>query len=63
MKHPHIPGGSVGWRMGDGEDYYNEFYRWFSTLPAADQDAFARVNPPPSEWRNLYETIKADPWF
>jgi hypothetical protein len=62
VKHPDIPDGSVGWRMGDGEDYYNQFYRWFSSLPAAQQDEFARTNKPPSEWRDLYATIQAHPW-
>lgn len=61
MKHPDIPAGSIGWRMGDGEDYYNQFYRWFSALPVTEQDAYARSNEPPSGWRNLYATIKLHP--
>ena len=62
MRYPDIPPGSVGWRMGEGEDYYNQFYRWFSVLHEAEQDAFARTNEPPPEWRELYATIKTHPW-
>ena len=40
VKHPDIPAGSIGWRMGDGQDYYEQFYRWYSALPAAEQDAY-----------------------
>jgi hypothetical protein len=62
VKHPDIPAGSVGWRMGDGEEYYNQFYRWFSALPAAEQDAYVSSNEPPSGWRDLYTIIKRQPW-
>jgi hypothetical protein len=26
-KYPDIPRFSIGWRMGDGEDYYAQFFR------------------------------------
>jgi hypothetical protein len=42
---------------------YDEFYRWFSALAAAEQDAYAALNEPPSGWRDLYATIKAHPWI
>jgi hypothetical protein len=48
--------------MGGGEDYYNDFYRWFSALTPAEQDAYAQSNEPPLAWRDLYSTIKAHPW-
>ena len=51
IKHPDIPAGSVGWRMGRGEEYYNEFYRWFSALTPAEQEEYVRSNAPPYEWR------------
>jgi hypothetical protein len=63
VKHPDIPAGSIGWRMGDGEQYYDQFYRWFSALSASEQDAFAGANQPPSGWADLYTTIKANPWL
>jgi hypothetical protein len=48
--------------MGAGEDYYDRFYLWFSTLSPTEQDAYARANEPPFGWRKLYETIRERPW-
>ena len=61
-KYPDIPAGAVGWRMGDGEDYYNRFYRWFSSLSPAEQDRFADDHEPPPEWAKLYKNIRQHPW-
>ncbi|AHE52329.1 hypothetical protein NX02_02855 [Sphingomonas sanxanigenens DSM 19645 = NX02] len=49
--------------MGPGEDYYDEFYRWFSNLSAAEQAHYALNNPPPVDWVDLYEIIKEHPWI
>ena len=48
--------------MGGGEDYYNQFYRWFSNLDAEKQDAYALENNPPFGWRKIYTTIRKHPW-
>jgi hypothetical protein len=29
---PMIPRGSIGWRMGPGEDYISDFYKWYLNL-------------------------------
>jgi hypothetical protein len=60
---PNIPAGSMAWRMGMGEDYYNQFYRWFSNLSAIEQDNYALANPPPSGWANVYKNIASHPWL
>ncbi len=48
--------------MGEGEGYYDQFYRWFSDLSPAEQSTFALSHAPPSGWENLYETIRKHPW-
>lgn len=48
--------------MGGGEDYYDQFYRWFSRLTPDEQVAYAIANKPPVGWRKFYETIKEHPW-
>jgi hypothetical protein len=53
-----IPASSIGWRMGPGEDYYDQFYRWYSNLPAREQDDYALRNPVPTDWVDLYQTIR-----
>jgi hypothetical protein len=51
VKFPEIPAGSTGWRMDGGEDYLDEFTRWFSALPTAEQATYVRMHPPPQAWR------------
>ena len=48
--------------MGLGEDYYDQFYRWYSNLSAIDQYEYAEKNPLPVDWVDLYQTIKEHPW-
>lgn len=62
QKYPELPAGSIGWRMGRGEDYYNDFYKWFSGLLPSEQEAYALANEPPRGWLNLYDTIRQHPW-
>ena len=47
--------------MGDGEYYYDLFYRWFSGLTDTERARFASENPEPKGWR-LYQTIAEHPW-
>jgi hypothetical protein len=48
--------------MGDGEYIYNQFYRWFSTLPEPQRNRVEERNPEPEGWRGFYATIRAHPW-
>jgi hypothetical protein len=59
---PEIPAGSIGWRMGDGESYYNEFYRWFSALSQEEREEYQENNPAPAGWERIYQTISEHPW-
>ena len=59
---PELPAGSIGWRMGSGEDAYDTFYRWFSALTPEQAQAFERENPEPEGWRGTYANIRANPW-
>ncbi|MBL6852261.1 MAG: hypothetical protein ISS15_00920 [Alphaproteobacteria bacterium] len=49
--------------MGDGEDTYNDFYKWFSRLTAAERVEFVRANPEPEGWVGFYEMIADHPWL
>ena len=37
LEHPESPNGSIGWRMGYGEGYLMDFYRWLGTLDATER--------------------------
>ena len=50
LMYPHIPNGSIGWRMGYGESYGDEFYRWFHTLSREEKEEYNRKFPEPVCW-------------
>lgn len=52
-KHPEIPSGSIGWRMGYGEGYLMEWHDWLARQPKdrAPRLAYLRRHPPaPRTW-------------
>ena len=58
IKYPHIPAGSVGWRMGPGEDYWMDFLWWMRKLSESDFEAYKLANPAPSGWDNFYTMMR-----
>ena len=62
LAFPETLAGSIGWRMGPGEDAYNAFYRWYSGLTDAHAGEFAKQNPEPSGWEGWYERIRTNKW-
>jgi hypothetical protein len=62
LARPDIPHGSIGWRMGAGEDVYDAFYQWFSRLTDEEAAMFAESNPEPATWQGHYAMIRAHPW-
>jgi hypothetical protein len=52
--HPHIHAGSIGWRMGVGEDYLSEFRHWFARKHAVAKRRYADDNPEPIGWEGFY---------
>jgi hypothetical protein len=56
------PRGSIQWRMGSGEEFYNMFYRKFSDLSQIDQTSFIKQFPEPASWVGFYKMILDNPW-
>jgi hypothetical protein len=54
QKYPEIPRGSVGWRMGEGETYWNEFDVWFARKHPDAKRQYAEEHPEPSGWAGFY---------
>jgi len=52
---PEIPFGSIGWRMGGGEGYLDEFLDWMYVQPEKDLEMYFSVNVPPAEWQSMLE--------
>jgi len=54
QKYPEIPLGSIGWRMGRGEDYWVEFNDWFMRKTLDAKRRYAAENPEPDGWAGFY---------
>ena len=57
---PDIPYGSIGWRMGPGEDYWIAFDDWLMSLPDDQYMRYLSENPEPPSWKGYYEVMKRD---
>ena len=53
-KHPGIPLGSIGWRMGSGEDYWIAFDDWFKRDTVEHQQLYMVEHPEPPGWEGFY---------
>lgn len=58
VEFPHIPWGSIGWRMGWGEDYWVKWSAFFLALDSQDRDRYRNAWPEPEPWSGLYAFIE-----
>jgi hypothetical protein len=57
VKYPAILRGSIGWRMGEGEGYWDDFRVWWVAQSAAVQGAMRAAYPEPPGWVGFYECV------
>ncbi|MCG3266621.1 hypothetical protein [Yoonia sp. I 8.24] len=55
---PHIPFGSIGWRMGPGEDYWTVFLEWARSLTGDEYVSYVHLNKEPDSWEGFYELVR-----
>jgi hypothetical protein len=53
QKHPEIPSGSIGWRMGYGDAYWANSASG-STEKPGHKRRYAEQHPEPPDWENFY---------
>jgi hypothetical protein len=58
VEFPDIPMGSLGWRMGFGEQYWNKWSQWYLSLPEALRTEFKQQWQEPPEWTGIYSFIE-----
>ena len=56
--HPGYERASMGWRMGNGEDFMVSFRTWFSRLSQDQQHRFERDFPEPKGWNGFYNSVR-----
>lgn len=54
LMYPEICNGSLGWRMGSGEYYIEEFIKWFKALSLEEQQLYKEMFPTPKGWMGWY---------
>lgn len=62
---PRIPWGSIGWRMGGGENYWHQWTPWFKALSQAARGQYRRDWPEPEGWKGFFEFVEfghIPPW-
>jgi hypothetical protein len=57
--YPELKQGSMGWRMGAGEDYMLGFTRWFGKLDADKKEEYISMYPEPESWVGFYGRISS----
>lgn len=55
---PKIPWGSIGWRMGPGEDYWRLWVQWFNALCQGEREMYKNLWSEPEGWEDFYSFIE-----
>ena len=53
-KYPQIPLGSLGWRMGFGEEYWIAWQKWYAELSPPPRSQYQTAFPEPPGWSGFY---------
>ena len=59
IKFRNIPLGSIGWRMGMGEDYWDRFRSWYNKQLRDTHKRLWAKYPEPDDWKDFYRRQKA----
>ncbi|WP_432664407.1 NADAR family protein [Wukongibacter baidiensis] len=60
LMYPSITRYSIGWRMGYGEGYANEYFRWYSSLSTEEKQKYQQMFPEPKGWLGWYKDTDED---
>lgn len=59
LKYPNLPRTSMGWRMGEGESYAEEFEGWLARQPEEVLQNYQVKYPAPLEWAKIWPEHEA----
>lgn len=45
----------IGWRMGAGEDYMENWREFLKNLSPDEKEQYKNDNPAPEEWESIYD--------
>lgn len=52
---PEVSRYSMGWRMGRGEDYAQEWWLWFESISSEQKSCYIAKHPEPITWAGFYK--------
>jgi hypothetical protein len=56
-KYPTYPRYCIGWRMGSGESFWEDWHDWFGSLSPEQRTAYRERHPEISQWAGFYEGV------
>ncbi|WP_146039620.1 MULTISPECIES: hypothetical protein [unclassified Variovorax] len=59
LRYPNLPRTSMGWRMGAGEAYAEEFDSWLARQPTGVLQAYQAKYPAPLDWAEIWPRSEA----
>jgi hypothetical protein len=54
---PELPRGSIGWRMGGGQDDLAKWQKMFIALSPLLKKEYMEKYPAPAEWESMYQYL------
>jgi hypothetical protein len=57
IKFPDIEPNSIGWRMGEAEEYLLSYCDWWKEQSYSVQSAIQSIYPAPLGWDDFYVTL------
>ena len=57
VMYPAMPRASIGWRMGYGEEYWDDFRVWWLTQTAEVHSRVQTKYAEPPDWSGFYESL------
>ena len=54
LMFPQLDRGSIGWRMGSGEDYLAKWHKFYKHLNKKEKRAYQSKYPEPLGWEGFY---------
>lgn len=57
LMYPNIPITSMGWRMGDGEEYNSDFGAWVKSQARQQLAAYLAKYPVPHDWQPVWPQL------
>jgi len=55
IKYPNIHRGSIGWRMGFGEDYWVQFQEWWKAQSSEVRQRIQAKYPDDGDWSGFWQ--------